>query len=1023
MHRRSFWLAVGSAGALALPAVVQAQAPGVITGAITDAVSGQPVPAAQISVVGTNIGALTNDAGRYTIRGVPARQVTVRVLRVGYTEQSKPATVTGAGPLTLDFALRTASVSLTPVVTTATGEARRVEQGNAIAAVDAARLVETSPVTSVGDLLTARAPGVNVLPSNITGTAPRVRIRGTSSLSLTNNPIYVIDGVRMTSTNIDAGTGGATVSRVSDINPEEIESIEVVKGPSAATLYGTAAANGVIVINTKKGRAGAARWTAYGEGGLIQQRNNFPTAYSGWGKANSNGAVTQTCDLARQANTGTGGCKLDSLSTYNLFDDAEVSPFGNGHRQQYGLQLTGGSEQVRFFSSGEYETETGALRMPDAAVDLLRARSFDVREQWQRPNVLGRGSARVNVTATPNPKIDLNLQTSYIQLDSRLPQSDNNTFGLFSSAYGGPGYKYQISPGDTTPGGLPRLGYRLLNPAEINRSQAENRNNRFVGSLNGNVRPTSWLSGRANLGIDYTSSRFESLCRYAECPGSTTRILGSASDGRFNIYNYTVDASGTANFNPRSWLNSRTTVGSQYVYSALDQNNASASELSPGAVTPAGGVTPSVGAGTQLSKTLGAFVEQQLGIRDRLFLTGALRTDQNNAFGTNFQSVYYPKASVSWIVSDEGFFPKFGWLDQLRVRSAYGASGVQPNATDAITYFSPGTTNVDRTDRATLLQGAIGNPNLKPERSTETEAGFEARLFGSRLSLDLTYYSKLSEDALISRILAPSTGSPTRTARQNVGAVKNAGFEGLINAQLIQRPRFGWDVTLNGSTNANKLVSLGGLPEVRNEQTRQTEGYPLNGWWDRTYSYTDANSDGIILANEITYGDSAQFLGYSTPRHEVVLTNGIDLFSRRLRIQGLLDFKGGYKIYNTTEEFRCTSRNNCRARYDRTVGLDRQAAVAAIRSTEGEEYGFYEDGSFIRFRELSATFSPSPAFAQRVARARTITATIAARNLGFLMNKYSGVDPEMNYGVGDIQNEFQTNPPPSLFTFRMSVGF
>ena len=1018
MHRRSFWLALGSAGALALPAVVQAQAAGVITGVVTDALSGQPVPAAQVSVVGTNLGALTNDVGRYTLRGVPARQVTVRVLRVGYTEQSKPAAITTGGPVTLDFALRTASIQLTPVVTTATGEARRVEQGNAVATVNAAELVQTAPVSNVADLLTARAPGVNVLPSNMTGTAPRIRIRGTSSLSLTNNPIYVIDGVRMTSTNFDVGTGGAAVSRVSDINPEEIETIEVVKGPSAATLYGTAAANGVIVITTKKGRAGATRWSAYGEGGLIQQRNNFPTAYAGWGKT-STGAATTTCNLQRQAS---GGCTLDSLSSYNLFEDPEVSPFGNGHRSQYGLQLSGGSEVARYFASGEYETETGALRMPGVSVDALNQRGIAIREQWRRPNTLGRGSGRLNVTANPSSKIDLNLQTSYIQIQSRFPQSDNNTFGLFSSAYGGPGYRYQSSAGDTTSTGLTRTGYRLLTPAEIFRAQNQNTTNRFLGSTNGNWRPTSWLSARANVGLDYSAIRFENLCRFAECPGSATRLLGSAGDNRTNVYNYTVDLSSTGTFNPRPWLNSRTTLGTQYVYSRLDQNSAGGSELPPGAVTPSGAVTQSAGSGTTLSKTLGLFVEEQVGIRDRLFLTGALRTDQNNAFGTNFQAVYYPKASLSWIVSDEGFFPKFGWLDQLRVRSAYGASGVQPNATDAITFFSPTTTNLDRTERAGLLQGAIGNPNLRPERSTETEGGFEARLLGNRLTLDLTYYSKQTQDALISRILAPSTGSPTRTVRQNVGSVKNAGFEGLINAQLLQRTNFGWDVTLNGSTNANKLVSLGDLPPTIGSQIRQVEGYPLNGWWDRSYTFADANNDGIIVSSELTRSDSAQFLGYSTPRHEVVLTNGFDLFSRRLRIQGLIDYKGGYKIYNTTEEFRCTTRNNCRALYDKSVGLEQQAAAVAIRDLP-EEYGYYQDGSFIRFRELSATFNPSPAFAARLLRARSASATFAIRNLGFLMNKYQGVDPEMNYGVSDVQNEFQTSPTPTLFTFRLNVGF
>ena len=186
------------------------------------------------------------------------------------------------GMMKHSFALSPVVVQLQEVVTTATGEQRRVELGNAVASVNAAQRTQTAPVTDMASLLVAQAPGVQVLPGNTTGTGARVRIRGINSLSLSNDPIYIIDGIRMTSNSasMQIGVGGTAPSRVNDINPEEIENIEIVKGPSAATLYGTDAANGVIVITTKKGRAGAARWTGFAEQGVVQDRNNYPSTYA-----------------------------------------------------------------------------------------------------------------------------------------------------------------------------------------------------------------------------------------------------------------------------------------------------------------------------------------------------------------------------------------------------------------------------------------------------------------------------------------------------------------------------------------------------------------------------------------------------------------------------------------------------------------------------------------------------------------------------------------------------------------------
>ena len=994
-----------------------------ISGRVTAQGSAEPVQEARVMVVGTTLFAITNAEGRYTIRNVPAGTAEVRVLRVGFAEQKKPVTLSGQD-VTLDFTMSQIAVKLADVVTTATGEQARTELGNSVATIKADDKLKSAPIRNVSDLLTAAAPGVQALPSGLTGTSTRIRIRGVSSLSLSNDPIYVIDGIRLTAAGGGASSlsvGGSLVSRVNDIDPNSIESIEIVKGPSAATLYGTDAANGVVVITTKKGRAGGHRWNVHAEQGLINQWNEFPTAYSGWGHIVSNGNATTNCYLADQV---AGRCTLDSLSHFNLFDDKETTPYGTGTRQNVGVSLSGGTDAIRYFASGEYENNVDPLKMPEFDRARYAANNQLVRPTSLRPNALQRTSLRLNLNATPNPKFDVALTSNFIQTDQRLPQTDNNTYGLFSHAYGGPGYK-STNPALSYTGTTPLYGYRAMTPGEIFQYDWHQGATRFIGSTQANYRPTSWLSGRATVGVDFTDQTDQNLCRRSNCVGSTTRLLGFANDNTVRFYNYSADLGATATFNPLEWLNSKTTVGTQYVNQQTLQNFAGSSTLPIGATSVSAGAVPVAGEATALSKTLGAYVEEQVGIRDRLFVTGAVRTDQNSAFGTNFQRVYYPKFSASYIISDEEWFPRMDWLNALRLRASHGSSGVQPGPNDALRYFAASTVSSDRADQAAVIASTLGNANLKPERATESEGGFEARMLDSRVNLDLTYYSKQTKDAIISRTIAPSAGSVV-SRRENIGSIKNAGVEALIQAQVLQGNSLAWDVSLNGSTNSNKIVSMGIVPAQIGSNYRNQAGYPKFGWWERKYTYNDADKNGIITANEITVAADQTYLGGAVPQYEAVLTNGFDLFNKKLRLQALVDYKGGYKIENVTEEFRCTSRANCRALYDKNASLADQARAVAYRELTGNAkttYGFIEDGSFIRFRELGLTYTPAESFAQRYLRARNASLSLSARNLGFLWNKYSGIDPEMNYGNGDFVSEFQTAPTPTVFTVRLNLGF
>jgi len=982
--------------------------------------SGQPIGTARVAIIGTVLVTHTNADGRYTLRGVPTGPINLRVNVIGYAATTRQVTVTAGQPVTVDVALVLLSYSLDQIVVTATGEQQLREVGNAISTVRVDSLIQNAPIANMNDLLGARVAGVEVLPGALTGAGARVRIRGTNSLSLNNEPVYYVDGIRIVSdiNSSSIGIGGTNPSRLNDLNPEDIESIDVVKGPSAATLYGTDAANGVVVIRTKRGRAGAPQFSVYTEMGTLRDNNDYPDAYRGWrssttdtsAAANSRPRNGTQCILTQVAS---GACTQDSVTRFNLFRDPQTTPNGTGYRGQVGVQVRGGSDAARYYLSGEYEDEIGYLRMPEFAYPLVTAarQIAEVPYEQYRPNARQRASVKANVQTTLSPRLDLDVSTWFVSSTQRLPQTDNNTTGLLSNALGGPGNEDNG-----------HYGYRLFTPDEMFAEVVNQDINRFIGSATGNWRPTAWLSSRIAGGVDFTSRVDGDLCKRNECTSFGTTKLGFRANNRTTFFEYTLDAQAAAIYRLTSNLQARTTVGLQYFQNLFARNGAFSSDLPPGATTVTSGAIPSVSEVTDESKTLGAYVEHQFAWRQRLFVTGALRGDDNSAFGKDFSAVYYPKLMVSYVISEEPYFPAPSWLGNLRLRGAIGASGTQPGVNDAIRFFSPSAANVDAVNTSAIVFSAVGNPDLRPERARELELGFDASLVRNRVSLNFTYYNKRTKDALIARILAPSVGASI-TRFENLGAVRNSGIELHVNAQIVNTRPFGWDLTLNAATNHNRIERLG-VPPIIGTTIQQREGFPIDGWWQRPYTYTDANGNGIIEATEITVADSAAYIGPSNPTREITLVTGFDLFNRRLRISGLFDHKGGRYQLNGTERIRCESRLNCDGLIDPSASLDRQARVVALRETAARtQYGFMEKANFLRLREFAATYQLPGAWA-RVMRAQSGSVTLAARNL-FINTSYSGIDPESNYvsGATGIQSDFQTAPPPTYWTLRVNLGF
>jgi TonB-dependent SusC/RagA subfamily outer membrane receptor len=832
-------------------------------------------------------------------------------------------------------------------------------------------------------------------------------------------------------------TGGAQPSRVSDINPDEIENIEIVKGPSAAALYGTAAANGVVVITTKRGRAGTARWTTYAEVGELRDRNTYPTAYTLFGKATPT-STTQLgfnqCNLQR---VGIQTCYVDSVAKLNLFTNDSLTPIGEGFRYQAGAQLSGGTEAVRYFLAAERESETGVMELPQFERSRLRREGATIHDWVDRPNVMARNSIRANLNSAVGSKLDLSLSTNFINSDSRFSLESNATAGLGSQAFGGPGCivctpnRVVQAQSGQAPLNTPLYGYRAWTPGYSWQEKAGQTLNRFIISSNANWRPTSWWQVRATIGDDFSDRVDNNLLFNGEGPPITaTYRNGFRQNTRTDIRNTSMDIGSTFTYNAASWINLKATVGTQFQNSSVGQSEATGEELPPGAQTPNGAVTREAAEATTYQRTLGTFVELAAAFNDRAFVNFALRQDQNSAFGSNFQKVVYPKAQLSWIISEEEFFPKPAWLSDLRLRAAYGASGVQPGPNDALRFFGTSLQSIRGTDASGLQIDALGNPDLKPERSTEWESGFEAKLLNSRLSFDFTYYDKITKDALINAIVPPSVGSATNV-RRNLGSVSNKGWELLTTAQVFDLRQFAMDMSVSYSTNENKVVSLGGTPEQKATTNWIVEGYPIRGFWENPIlGWEDKNGDGLITywpdeaRNEIFVGEEDVFLGYNQPRNLGTLTTGFDFLNRRLRLQTLFDYRGGHRWYNNTERIRCT-RPNCGGRMDPGASFEEKATTtAALEHPARTIAGYFQDGEYVRFRELSIQYLLSDALAARLFRARNVNLVGSVRNLK-VWTAYRGVDPEADFtgSAGDTPSEFQTLGPPTYFILRLNVVF
>jgi len=966
--------------AVVVPRAAAVAQTGTVNGVVSDSLSGQPLSDALVRAEGTSVSSRSGLRGRFTLAGLSETTVNLVVTRIGYRRATRSVTV---GDTNVAIQLSRTALRLDELVVT--GQAGNTEMralGNDVGILDMTAAQEATPSNTVLEALSAAVPGLQIQrASGQLGTGGVTRIRGVSSLSLSSEPIIFIDGVRADnaagSNAIGFQGGGDTPSRINDIDPDDIASIQVLKGPSAATLYGTEASNGVIQILTRRGASGPPVWSAELRAGA----NWLPSPeklYEGIWYRDTFGQVQHLNLIENDIRRGFG------------------SPFSTGKPYGGTMSVQGGTDAVRYFFSGSYDRDQGI-----------------VTYNWL--NKLN-GTANLSYLSGDKFRVDLNLGYTRSKVRSGSATQPMTTYLIWACPNNScifPG----LGPDDAGRGYLAGV-----TPEDFNEIEGLDNIDRTRLGFTFTHRPTRWLNHRLTLGGDFTndaSSLYYPRGSNAAFGFPNGEKLVSNDQSSF----ITADYSATVTASVGASLKSQSSAGVQYYEKKLSQISGA------GINFPIRGVNSVSGGGVRQgfespdfnleNKTLGVYVQEQVGLRDRLFLTGALRGDDNSAFGANYDFVVYPKLSASWVISDEPFFPR-GVVSALKLRGAWGKAGEQPNAFAAVQTYGP---SVGSGGTPTVTPLNVGNPNLKPEVTREIEAGFDASLLRDRLSVELTYYNKVTRDGILATPYSPSSGFPGKQFI-NIGQFSNRGIELALQGSPISRGE--WRVTLRGTlaTNRNRIDVLGQATPLPNTDVGQlvgaynVEGFPVGSFFFKRVVSATLVSPGQVTnvmcegGANFTRGDgsvvpcsSAPLLYFGSPVPTWLSAFSADISWKRWRLAGVAEFQGGHVVDDGNVGGQLVFFNDAQAAVEGTDPI----AVAHIVNGYFGAAGLMKAG-FGKIRNVSLTYDLPDRWARGLGAGRgSVTLTVA--NLATIWREQDrkfgvlGQDPEVRINQTSFFND------------------
>lgn len=1014
------------------------QRTGTITGRVTEVGSETPVVGAQVLVDGVGR-AITNPEGRYRVTNVAPGKHTVSVVSIGYRGGEREVEVGDGATVVVDFALETAPTQLAELVVTATGERRRMELGHDIVVINADSIVRTEPITSVTDLLEGRVPGLVVQrTSGAPGDPARIRLRGVSSPQLSNDPIIIVDGVRVYSEQSDerganlagiSSLGGldghryeyAAPSPLDNIDPHIIETIQVIKGPSAATLYGQDAANGVIVITTKRGRPTPARWSASVEHGVTQLAGEYPELMVRWGRLySSNKRVYCPINNRSGGAVGASSCYGDTTALFQTLNDPELTILDKGHRTAVTLNVSGGSSTLTYNLTGSYRDEIGMIKLPAYEVERFRTLRETAPPDWmRRPQNLTRWGAASRITAQLGSKANVSLTSSLTRIEQQRSSLERQLGNLMATYLDkATGIYYEAT---SYSGGISEFNAVLTDYFE----RVTATSTQFINGVSLNWRPNAWLTATADAGLDIVQRRDEIFLPPGGF-GPGALASGRIKTGQGTSVVSTVSMRAHALVPIVGGFRLQLSSGVNYTGRSISDLLGAARDLPEGTETMNGaGSIESLTERRVDQATFGWYIEPSIN-HQRLWISTGIRLDGGSTFGSRVKLPSFPKLSVSYLVSDEPFFPDAlqSVFQTLRLRAAYGHAGRPPGPTDRLRlYGSPEMEWVDGQFVDAVTLRSLGNRHLVPERSKEFESGFDADLLDDRLSVSLTAYRKTTEDALLDVPVAPSVYGANVTVLQNIGVIRNTGLELGIGVEPIRSDPISWRMQLQVSQNRNMVVELGrGVEPFYTEMTsgqnsgiRVAPGYPLFGRWARpVLGYADANDNGVLEEEEVLLGDTLVYVGSTLPKYTASLHSSLLLFRGALAVSTSVLYEDGM-----------TQRNEVARRLapfsrgwnDPSAPLSEQVSVF-----DRSEYTWIQTVNSLRLNSLSVRYHVPAQVAGRFG-ASALSISLQGSNLGLRTN-YRGKDPNVNSQArGNSVIDKGVLPMPRTWQIRVNASF
>jgi TonB-linked SusC/RagA family outer membrane protein len=1036
--RRSLWY-LGLVFLLAFT-TLQAQAQEVVvTGKVTDAETKLGLPGASVLVVGTTTGTITDADGNFSLSASSAsNKLRITISFIGYTATTIDVAISGGSTAPIDVALQPDVRALDEVVVVgSTLSTNKRQLGNTINSVSAKDL-EKSGTGNLFGALQGKVPGAQITQnSGDPSGGMTIRLRGVKSLSGDSDPLYVIDGVvsSNSTTNVSQRAIGAAgvslgTNRMADINPNDIESINILNGAAAAAIYGSRAINGVVVITTKKGKSGKPRFTFSTSFNTNELRKKVPFTLYGkqfWSATQVQhtianvGSPTTPNTIFVEGNTNPDRYVGTNLVDVTRYDYQDLI-FRRGVGTDNYFSVNGGNEKTSYLVSTSYMKNEGIIKGTDFQRYGLKIRVDQQLADWAKLSV---GINYINSGANEKP----NGNVFYSPINSMT--INNNT--------------YDLTQRDAF-GNLKAVDAGRPNPLSVIETfDFSQKVNRAISDVQLKLAPAKGLNVDLLAGVDTYSEQglnYIPVYPYAGVNADqySTGFASSATNQAF-LANLDLNATYEKDF---ADFKSITTAGFNYQYNRSDFTSASGEGMSPGIKTVSG-TTTNRNTIYDLSQfnIYGGFLQQTVGYKNIAFVTFSGRIDGSSKFEKNSTDQFYGKVSGSLVASDFAFWKNsVGRVaNSFKIRAALGDAGGL-NAIGPYSRFQ-NVNGVQFLDKSAFTaSNTISNRNIKPERMREFEIGADVGLLKDRINIGFTYYNQEISDLIVNYVVASSTGGTSKL--DNIGTMTNKGIELSMGGSVIKTRDWGWDVNLIYSRNRNLVSSLG-TPRIQIANASgapvwHVEGQAASVFYG-TYFARDSNGQPLLTADGQFYqergdantniafrdGNGVPFQTGSTsgvirkvignPNPDYTASISTSLRYKSVSLSTLFDAVQGFSVFNADRRTRQGIGNGEYAEKEMKGELPR----GYIWSMYSIEEWRIEDGSFVKLREVSLTYNLPPI----IKGISNLQLSLTGRNL-YSWDSYQGYDPETNAGNNSDRfraTDFGNVPIPRSFQVKLTANF